>query len=40
LSKIIGPIIRDVPGESLKTSLEQTRKAVLAATGETINSLP
>jgi hypothetical protein len=40
LSKIIGPIIRDVPGESLKTSLEQTRHAVLAATGETINSLP
>jgi hypothetical protein len=37
LSKIIGPIIRDVPGESLKASLEQTRTAVLAATGESVN---
>ncbi len=37
LTKIIGPIIRDVPGESLRASLGQTRTAVLAATGETLN---
>ncbi len=30
LGKVIGAIIRDVPGESLKNSLEQTRRAVLA----------
>jgi hypothetical protein len=31
LGKILGPIIRELPGESLRNSLEQTRKAVLAA---------
>jgi hypothetical protein len=28
MGKIFGPIVRDVPGESLQTSLEQLRKAV------------
>lgn len=28
MGKILGPIVRDVPGESLQASLEQTRRAV------------
>jgi len=31
LRKIMGPIIRELPGESVRASLEQTRKAVLAS---------
>jgi hypothetical protein len=30
LIKVVGPIVRDLPGESIKNSLEQTRRAVLA----------
>jgi hypothetical protein len=30
LATLLGPVIRDVPGESLRTSLEQTRRAVIA----------
>ena len=29
LSKILGPVLRDLPGESVRHSLEQTRKAVM-----------
>jgi hypothetical protein len=29
LGKILGPILRDLPGEAIRNSLEQTRKAVL-----------
>ncbi len=31
LGKILGPILRDLPGEALRSSLEQTRKAVLGS---------
>ena len=31
LGKILGPIIRELPGESLRNSLEQTRRAILGA---------
>jgi hypothetical protein len=31
LRKLMGPIIRDLPGEAVRASLEQTRKAVLAS---------
>jgi hypothetical protein len=31
LSTVLGPIFREVPGESLKTSLDQTRRAVAAS---------
>jgi hypothetical protein len=31
LGKLLGPILRELPGESLRNSLEQTRNAVLAA---------
>jgi hypothetical protein len=31
LGKILGPIIRDLPGESVRNSLEQTRRAILGA---------
>jgi hypothetical protein len=30
LGKILGPIIRELPGESLRSSLEQTKKAIVA----------
>ncbi len=30
LSKILGPIIRDLPGEAVRNSLEQTRTAIMA----------
>ena len=30
MGKILGPMVHDVPGESLQISLEQTRKAVVA----------
>jgi len=29
LAKILGPVLRDLPGEAVRLSLEQTRKAVL-----------
>jgi hypothetical protein len=29
LGKILGPVLRDLPGEAVRNSLEQTRKAVL-----------
>ena len=30
LATLLGPVIHDLPGESLRTSLEQTRRAVIA----------
>jgi hypothetical protein len=30
LGKILGPVLRELPGESVKSSLEQTRTAILA----------
>jgi hypothetical protein len=31
MRKVFGPIIEDVPGESVRTGMEQTRRAILAA---------
>jgi hypothetical protein len=30
LTKILGPILKDLPGESMRLSLEQTKKAIMA----------
>ena len=30
LKKMLRPILRDLPGESLKNSMEQTRKAIVS----------
>jgi hypothetical protein len=32
LGKILGPILRELPAESVRNSLEQTKKAIMAAT--------
>jgi hypothetical protein len=38
MGAILGPVFRDLPGESLRKSLEQTRRAVLAIRPHTVSA--